>query len=96
MGTITVSFPVMRKSLLGTAAVILATAGCATPKFQAEVATQLNQVGDELQAQRQDMATLQEQIDSLKAVTAKQDSVIKKLANLAGIPGSAAEGTGNR
>ena len=85
--TITVSFPVMRKSLLGAAAVSLATLSCATPNFQAQVATQLNQVAEEIQAQRQDMATLQEQIDSLKTVLVKQDSTIKKLANLAGIPG---------
>ena len=85
MGTITVSFPVMRKSLLGAAAVILATASCATPKFQADVATQLRAAADEMQLQRQDMMTLQEQIDSLKVVAAKQDSTIRKLANLAGI-----------
>jgi len=85
--TITVSFPLMRKSLLGAAAVILATAGCATPKFQADVATQLHAAADELQQQRQDMSLLQEQIDSLKTVLVKQDSTIKKLAILAGLPG---------
>ena len=77
----------MRKPLLGAAALILATASCATPKFQADVATQLRAAADEMQIQRQDMATLQEQIDSLKVVAAKQDSLLKKLANLAGIPG---------
>ena len=77
----------MSKRLLGGLAVVFATLSCATPNFQAQVATQLNQVADEMQAQRQDMATLQEQIDSLKAVMVKQDSTIKKLANLAGIPG---------
>jgi cell division protein FtsX len=77
----------MKKRLLGALALVFATLSCATPNFQAQVATQLNQVADEIQAQRQDMATLQEQIDSLKIVTAKQDSLIKKLANLAGIPG---------
>jgi septal ring factor EnvC (AmiA/AmiB activator) len=85
--TITVSFPVMRKSLIAAAAVILATASCATPKFQADVATQLRAAADEMQLQRQDMSLLQEQIDSLKVALAKQDTLIKKLANLAGIPG---------
>jgi cell division protein FtsX len=85
--TITVSFPVMRKPLLGAAAAILATASCATPKFQADVATQLRAAADEMQLQRQDMALMQEQIDSLKVSMAKQDTLIKKLANLAGIPG---------
>jgi hypothetical protein len=77
----------MSKRLLGALAVILASPSCATPNFQAQVATQLSQVADEIQAQRRDMMTLQEQIDSLKTVTAKQDTLIKKLANLAGIPG---------
>lgn len=88
----------MRKRLLAVLVLVLATLSCATPKFQAEVATQLNQVGDELQAQRQDLAILQEQIDSLKTVAAKQDSLIRKLANLAGVPagGDAASGMGNR
>ena len=76
----------MRNPLLGAAAVILATAGCATPKFQADVATQLRAAADEMQMQRQDMAMMQEQIDSLKVIAAKQDSVIRRLANLAGMP----------
>jgi hypothetical protein len=78
----------MRKPLLGALAVILATASCATPKFQADVATQLRAAADEMQLQRQDMAMLQEQIDSLKTVMAKQDTIINRLANMAGIPRS--------
>jgi len=78
----------MRKSMIVAAALILATNSCATPRFQADVATQLRQAADEMQLQRQDMALMQEQIDSLKAVLAKQDSTIRKLANLAGIPGN--------
>jgi uncharacterized protein HemX len=77
------------------AALILATAGFATPKFQADVATQLRAAADEMQLQRQDMALMQEQIDSLKVVLARQDSTIRKLANLAGI-GMGEQGTGNR
>jgi peptidoglycan hydrolase CwlO-like protein len=77
----------MRKRIVGAAALILATSSCATPKFQAALATEIRAAADELQAQRQDMALMQEQIDSLRMAVAKQDSVIKKLANLAGIPG---------
>lgn len=76
----------MRKRLLVAAAMILATASCATPKFQAALATEMRAAADEIQAQRQDMMLLQEQIDSLKFAMARQDSMIKKLANLAGIP----------
>jgi peptidoglycan hydrolase CwlO-like protein len=77
----------MRKRILGAAALILATTSCATPKFQAAMATEIRAAADELQAQRQDMSLMQEQIDSLKQAVARQDSVIKKLSNLAGIPG---------
>jgi hypothetical protein len=77
LAPVTVSFPAMRNPLLGAAALILATASCATPKFQADVATQLRAAADEMQIQRQDMATMQEQIDSLKVVAAKQDTLLK-------------------
>jgi hypothetical protein len=86
----------MRKPLLGAAAAILATASCATPKFQADVATQLRAAADEMQLQRQDMSIMQEQIDSLKVVLTKQDSTIRKLANLAGIPGNGESANGGR
>lgn len=76
----------MRKRLLVAAALILATASCATPKFQAALAAEMRAAADEIQAQRQDMMLMQEQIDSLKLSVAKQDSVIRKLANLAGVP----------
>jgi len=77
----------MQKRIVGAAALILATTSCATPKFQTALATEIRAAADELQAQRQDMALMQEQIDSLKQAVAKQDSVIRKLSNLAGIPG---------
>ena len=86
----------MRKPLLAASAVILATASCATPKFQADVATQLRAAADEMLLQRQDMLLLQEQIDSLKAVTAKQDTLLKRLANLAGMPGTDEQEVGTR
>ena len=77
----------MQKSTIVAMALVLATSSCATPKFQADVATQLRAAADEMQLQRQDMALMQEQIDSLKVVLVRQDSTIRKLANLAGIPG---------
>jgi polyhydroxyalkanoate synthesis regulator phasin len=67
---------------------MLAAGGCTNPRIQANIAQTLNDVGNELTAQRQDMSTLQEQIDSLKQVTAHQDSVIKRILNVTGIPGA--------
>jgi hypothetical protein len=76
----------MPRRLLAAAALILATGSCATPKFQAALAAEMRAAADEIQAQRQEMMLLQEQIDSLRVTIAKQDTVIRKLANLAGMP----------
>jgi peptidoglycan hydrolase CwlO-like protein len=77
----------MPKKFLCAATLILAASSCANPKVQAQIMTEVSRAADEINAQRQDMAIMQEQIDSLKFAMAKQDTVIKKLANLAGIPG---------
>jgi polyhydroxyalkanoate synthesis regulator phasin len=68
-------------------ALLVASSGCTNPRIQANIAQNLTDVANELSAQRQDMAMLQEQIDSLKQVTAKQDTIIKRLVNVTGIPG---------
>jgi prefoldin subunit 5 len=47
---------------------------------------QIIQLGDGLNDLRQDTAALQQQVDSLRLVVAKQDTVIRQLANLAGVP----------
>jgi hypothetical protein len=70
-------------------AVILAAGGCTNPRVQANIAQALNDVGTELTAQRQDMSILQDQIDSLKHAMAHQDTVIKRLINVTGIPAGA-------
>lgn len=77
----------MRKRILCCFAIVLAAASCANPKVQADIMSEVQQAAAELNAQRQDMALLQEQVDSLKFAMAKQDTVIRKLMNLAGIPG---------
>ena len=71
-------------------ALILAAGSCTNPRVQANIAQALNDVGNELTAQRQDMTTLQEQIDSLKQAMAHQDTIIKRLINVTGIPPSGA------
>ena len=47
---------------------------------------QIIQLGDGLNDLRQENAVLQQQVDSLSVVVAKQDTVLRQLANLAGIP----------
>jgi hypothetical protein len=78
----------MTRRILVCLAAMLASGGCTNPRVQANIAQALNDVGSELTAQRQDMALLQDQIDSLKQVTAHQDSVIKRILNVTGIPGA--------
>jgi hypothetical protein len=74
-----------RRTCLGLSILLLATS-CTNPRVQANIAQALNDVGSELTAQRQDMALLQDQIDSLKSVVSHQDSTIKRLINITGLP----------
>ena len=50
------------------------------------MAEQIVQLGDGLNDLRQENAVIQQQVDSLITVVAKQDTVIRQLANLAGVP----------
>ena len=60
----------------------------ASPASRADVAIseQIIQLGDGLNDLRQDNAVLQQQVDSLSRFVARQDTVIRQLANLAGMP----------
>lgn len=59
---------------------------CRDPRAEANIAEAMIQVGTEMSAMRQDLATLQNQIDSLRGVVAKQDTLIGRLASQASIP----------
>jgi predicted metalloprotease with PDZ domain len=74
--------------LRAASAVILAVVCTACPATKADIAMgeQIIQLGDGLNDLRQDNAALQQQVDSLRLVVAKQDTVIRQLANLAGVP----------
>lgn len=61
--------------------------GCLPPSEQdLQVAEALVEIGDVMAEVRQTTSYLQEQVDSLRWVVARQDSVIRQLANLAGVP----------
>lgn len=77
----------MRRRFLFALAVILSASSCTNAKIQADLMSEIQRAADEINAQRQDMAILQEQIDSLRTAVAKQDTIVRKLMNLAGIPG---------
>jgi hypothetical protein len=66
--------------------VILAVVGCRSPKADAAIAEQLQQMADELNAVRQDNAATVEQLDSLRLLVARQDTLLRQLAGMAGVP----------
>ena len=61
-------------------------AGCRNPQADAYVAEQLQALGDEVNAARQQEADMQGQIDSLRMVVARQDTLLNQLASMAGLP----------
>ena len=68
------------------AAALTSVAGCRSPQSDAYLLEQMKQMADELNASRQQTADLQTQIDSLRTVVAKQDTLLTKLAAMAGVP----------
>jgi septal ring factor EnvC (AmiA/AmiB activator) len=61
-------------------------AGCRSPQSDAYLIEQLRQMSDELNASRQQTADLQTQLDSLRSVVARQDTLLTRLAGMAGVP----------
>lgn len=64
---------------------LLATA-CVNPATNADLAQQLQEMGDAITDTRAENALLREQMDSLRTVVARQDTVIRQLASMAGVP----------
>jgi len=64
---------------------MIALAGCRSPQSDAYLIEQLRQMGDELNASRQQAADLQSQLDSVKGVLARQDTLLTRIAGMAGI-----------
>ena len=70
----------------GCIAATLMLAGCRSPQSDAYLIEQIRQMGDELNASRQQAADLQSQLDSLRGVVARQDTLLTRIAGMAGIP----------
>jgi hypothetical protein len=67
-------------------AALASVAGCRSPQSDVYLIDQLKQMADELNASRQQAADLQAQMDSLRTVVAKQDTLLTRLAGMAGVP----------
>jgi len=61
-------------------------AGCRSPQADTYIAEQLRQMADELNASRQQTADLQTQLDSIRVIVARQDTLLTRLAGMAGVP----------
>jgi hypothetical protein len=70
--------------LLAVPAVLLS--GCRDPRAEANIAQAMTEVGTQLTAIQQDYAILQQEVDSLRGVVARQDTIVGRLASMAGLP----------
>lgn len=73
----------MRKALL---IALAAMPACRDPRAEANIAQAMTEVGTTINSMQQDYAILQFQIDSLRQVVARQDTMIVRLAGMAGLP----------
>jgi hypothetical protein len=73
------------RAWLGIAAFAFA-AGCRSPQADTYILEQLRQMADELNASRQQAADLQTQLDSIRLIVARQDTLLTRLAGMAGVP----------
>ena len=66
---------------------VITAAACA-PDTTAGINTAqaLVELGDALNAVREEQSILQTQVDSLREVVARQDTIIRQIANIAGVP----------
>jgi hypothetical protein len=55
-------------------------------KADANIAEAMIQIGNQISGMQQDYSTLQSTVDSLRQVVARQDTLINRLATLAGMP----------
>ncbi len=63
----------------------ISLAGCRSPMADAQMVEQMRQLGDELNGLRQDAAQAHQQVDSLRTVVARQDTLLRQLAGMAGV-----------
>ena len=64
----------------------VAAASCTTPRDQAAIAQALNDAANEIGGLKSDVAQLQSDLDSLRQVVAKQDTIISHIAEVNHIP----------
>ncbi len=73
-----------RPLLISGLAVLMAS--CANPRAEANMAQALNDAASEIGGLKSDIAQIQTDLDSLRTVVAKQDSIINRIAAANNIP----------
>lgn len=69
------------------AAVLLGLTACiGSPTADPAMAEAINEIGNELGMLRDENAQLQFQVDSLRGALARQDTLLRQVANLSGVP----------
>jgi hypothetical protein len=76
----------VRVLLVGVLLAAVLLSSCRDPRAEANIAEAMMQVGTEMSALRQDYAVLQNQVDSLRGVVARQDTLLAHLAAGANVP----------
>lgn len=76
----------MRKTIVVVFSVAVAVAACRDPRAEANIAQAMTEVGTQINAMQQDYAILQSEVDSLRLVVARQDTILGRLAGMAGLP----------
>ena len=74
-----------RRLRLAIPLIALLVAGCRSPAADAQLIEQMRQLGDELNGDRQEAAAMHEQLDSLRLIVARQDTIIRQLASMANL-----------
>ncbi|HJU88217.1 MAG TPA: hypothetical protein VJ672_02415 [Gemmatimonadaceae bacterium] len=65
---------------------LLPILSCANPSASADLAQQLQEMGDVISETRGESAQMRSELDSLRGVVARQDTVIRQLSSMAGVP----------
>jgi septal ring factor EnvC (AmiA/AmiB activator) len=80
-------FPLATRLRRASAVALLPAAmSCANPRAQAAIVQELNDAASEISAVKGDIAQLQSDVDSLRQVVAKQDTVISRLVEVTHVP----------
>jgi hypothetical protein len=75
----------LTRLLVLTGAALIA-AGCSNPRSEAAVAQALDDAANEIGGLKNDIAMLQNQVDSLRTIVAKQDTNIVHIAAVNNVP----------